>query len=339
MTLHCKVAQNRLMGLLPMCLLLAGLLLPSQLVRSDPPIRALLLTSPGVYHNYQYQTRVMTQGIARHANVRFDISVAQLERWKSTDYAADYDVLIYNICMADNTDAALIQNIRRQTEALGTPALVIHCSMHSFRETDLWWPLYGLKTVAHEHLRPLPQQHHGEHPILTGIPTDWTPTEDELYINIAFDAEPLLMSAGEDGKGHTTTWLKQQGDTLVFGTTLGHSDSTLEDPAFTRLLANAILYLTDSMDATGKPKTGVTPSGDPAKSIDSIDAPDGVKFLGEEGQTCVMRQFAKAVGPCYLGCILHPLKWGEEAVACKKSCEGKLPSSDGVIARCTPAED
>lgn len=319
-------------------LLLANALpLGSQLASADTPLRVLLLTSPGVYHNYEYQSQVLAQGIAQHANVIFDISLAQLERWRTTDFSADYDVLIYNICMADNKDAALINNMRRQSEVLGKPALVIHCSMHSFRDTDLWWPLYGLKTVAHEHLRPLPQQQSGAHPILTGIPLDWTPEEDELYINLAFDAEPLLTSTGEDEKAHTTAWLKQQGDTLIFGTTLGHSDSTLEDPAFARLLANAILFVTHSMDDAGEPKSGFAPTGDPSKAIVKVQAPQGVSFLGEDGKSCVMREFAKAIGPCYLGCILSPFKWGEEVVACKKVCEGKLPSSDSVIAHCTPS--
>lgn len=315
-------------------LLASLLLLPSHLALANTPLRALLLTSPGVYHNYEYQSRVLTQGIAQHANVRFDVSLAQLERWKTTDFSAGYDVLIYNICMADNEDAALIHNMRRQSEALGKPALVIHCSMHSFRDTDIWWPLYGLKSVAHEHLRPLRQQLSGTHPILTGIPSDWTPAEDELYINLAFEAESLMTSAGGDEKMHTTTWLKHQGDTLIFGTTLGHSDSTLEDPTFVRLLANAILFVTNTMDDAGKPKPGFAPTGDPSKAIGKVDAPQGVSFLGEDGKSCVMREFAKAIGPCYLGCILSPFKWGEEVTACKKVCEAKLPSSDAVIAHC-----
>jgi hypothetical protein len=59
-------------------------------------------------------------------------------------------------------------------------------------------------------------------------------------------------------------------------------------------------------------------------------------FLGEEGMDCAFRQLAIAAGPCYLGCILNPLEWGEETQTCKRSCERKLPSSDEIIGHCAP---
>ena len=169
-----------------------------------PPLNALILTSPGVYHNYEQQTQALALGIAEHVNIRFDVSLAELERWKTTDFAQGYDVLIYNLCMADNQDKALIANLRRQTEQLGIPALVIHCTMHSFRETSLWWPMFGLQTKAHESLKPLAQIQAAPHPILQGIPNDWTVANDELYINNQFEAQTLLSVIGEDNKHHTT---------------------------------------------------------------------------------------------------------------------------------------
>src|SRR6516162_156398 len=137
-------------------------------------LKGLILTSPGVYHEYETQTRDLAYGIAKFTNVRFDVSLHEVERWKTTDFATGYDFLIYNICMADNQDAQLIANLRRQTEVLGVPAVVLHCTMHSFRETDLWWPMFGLQTKEHEPLRALPQVLHGPHPILSGIPDNWT---------------------------------------------------------------------------------------------------------------------------------------------------------------------
>ena len=300
------------------------------------PLKALILTSPGVYHNYQYQTHALARGIVKHANVKFDVSLAELERWKNSDYSAGYDVLIYNICMADNTDRALITNMRRQTETLGVPALFIHCTMHSFRETDLWWPLYGLKTKAHEQLRPLPQKQVQQHPILNGVPTDWTAGNDELYINLEFDAEPLLVTASEDGESHTTTWLTYQGTTPLFGTTLGHSDETIQDPVYQRLIANALLFVTGSLSGDGKPRVGLEPDGQGMDILQNFSAPQGVRFLGEEGQDCAFRRMAMAAAPCYLGCILNPFEWEEETRACKKSCEKDLPRPDELIKFCAP---
>ncbi len=299
------------------------------------PLRALILTSPGVYHNYEQQTRDLGYGIAAHANVRFDVSLAELERWKTTDFSAGYDVLIYNICMADNQDGELIANLRRQTEQLGVPALVIHCTMHSFRETDLWWPMFGLQTKAHEDQRALPQIHEEQHPILTGIPADWTVASDELYINLQFSAQPLLTSAGTDGQPHTTAWLAHQGNTPVFGTTLGHSDETMKDPAFQRLIANAVLFVTGNLSPDGKPAAGLQASGEGMDIFETFSAPDGVKFLGKKGKDCAMRELALAAGPCYAGCILNPFHWGEATQACKEDCQADLPPSDTLIKTCS----
>ena len=307
------------------------LLLCGSLSHAAQPLRALLLTSPGVYHNYEQQTWDIGHAIGDRANVRFDVSLAELERWTTTDFSEGYDVLIYNICMADSEDAALIANLRRQTEQLGVPALVIHCTMHSFRETDLWWPLFGLQTKTHEALRPLAQVQEGQHPILSGLPAEWTVANDELYLNLQFSAEPLLSSVGEDGKSHITAWLAFQGITPIFGTTLGHSNETMKDPAFQRLLTNALLFVTGNLASDGTPKAGMESNGG-MDIFDAFSAPEGVKFLGEEGKDCAFRRIAIAVAPCYVACILNPLEWGGETQACKKACEADLPKSDDLIA-------
>lgn len=302
----------------------------------NPALRALILTSPGVYHNYEQQTQDIGRGIVERANVRFDVSLAEPDRWRTTDFSLGYDVLIYNICMADNQDAALIANMRRQTEELGVPAVFIHCTMHSFRETDLWWPLLGLQSKAHEPLRPLRQIQDGTHPILTGIPEDWVLPEDELYINLDFIGQRLLSTVGEDGEAHTTAWIAYHGLTPVFGTTLGHSEETLKNTAFHQLLANAVLFVTGNLTADGQPTPGMGPMGDGMDIFGNFSAPEGVKFLGREGKDCVYRKLAIAAAPCYLRCIVNPLEWGEETRACKASCEADLPGPDELIQACMP---
>lgn len=299
-------------------------------------LKALILTSPGVYHDYEQQTRDLAYGIARYTNVRFDVSLAETGRWSNTDFAQGYDVLIFNICMADNTDARLIANLRRQIEILGVPAVLMHCTMHSFRETDLWWPLYGLQTREHEELRALPQAPQGSHPILGGIPSGWTVKNDELYLNLQFTALPLLSSTDLTGKPNVTAWLAGQGATPVFGTTLGHSEETLKDPVYHRLLANAVLFVTGHLAADGTPEPGYEPLAQDMDILDKFSAPPGVKFLGADGQHCAMRKLALAATPCYAGCILNPLLWNEASRACKQQCNRKLPSSDELIAACTP---
>lgn len=312
--------------LTPFALICAVLLFSSA---TQAALKGLILTSPGVYHDYAYQSRAIAQGIAAHVDIRFDVSLAEVKRWKGTDFSEGYDVLVYNICMAGSEDQALIANMRRQTEQLGVPALVIHCTMHSFRDTDQWWLFLGLRTRNHEALRALPQQSVGEHPILAGIPTDWQIEDDELYINLAFDAQPLLTSAGEDGRPHVTTWLRERGKARVFGTTLGHTQQTMDDPVYQRLLANAVLW------ATGQPLQTGTPVERTEGVMTDFTAPSGVDYLDAQGRDCAMSKLRKAVGPCYAGCVLNPMLWGEAANQCKEECVAQSPSTDELAAMCT----
>ncbi|NCF20565.1 MAG: hypothetical protein GWP63_20200 [Haliea sp.] len=304
------------------------------MARADAPLRALLLTSPGIYHDYQFQSRAIGEGIAARANVTFDISLAEHARWKTTDYAKGYDVVIYNICMANNTDRALIANMRRQTEELSVPAMVIHCAMHSFRNTNDWWPLHGLQSKSHEPLGRMKLTAAEEHPVLSGIPADWTVSEDELYINLQFRAQPLLTSVGEDDGIHVTAWIKQQGDTPVFGTTLGHSDATMEDPVFQQLLTNALLYITGNLTDDGTPNPALAPNPSRGEAIASFSAPPGVAYLDPEQVDCVMSEIRNTIGFCYVGCIVNPLLWGEEADACKGDCEARIPPTAELAAAC-----
>jgi len=290
-------------------------------------LRGLILTSPGVFHDYAFQSQAIAQAIAARSGMRFDVSLSEHQRWETTEFSRGYDVLIYNICMANNRNEKLIANLRRQTEELGVPAVVIHCSLHSFRDTNSWWPFVGLRTRSHEPLRPMEQRRVGEHPVLDGIPADWRIADDELYINLAFDAQPLLTSRGEKGATHVTAWLKMHGESAVFGTTLGHTRTTLEDPAFQQLLANAVLYLTG--------QSGQFSSGRPQDAIDKVSAAPGVEYLSPEGVDCALSKLRGAVAPCYIGCVLHPLLWGEQAVTCKEHCVADAPSTDELAAICT----
>lgn len=328
------------MRCLPVLCLSLGLLaslFAGRAAQAGEPLHALIVTTQGVYHNYRQQTWVLAHRIANHANVRFDVSLSETERWRTTDFAQGYDVIIYNMCMADNTDGELIANMRRQTEQLGVPALVIHCTMHSFRETELWWPMLGLKSAAHEPLRALTMTRSEPHPILSGIPENWTLTHDELYINLEFEGQPLLTVNGEDGRQHVVAWLAYPGGTPVFGTTLGHSEDTVRNPPFQRMLANALLYVTGNLSPDGTPRPGMEGDSDGMDIFETFSAPRGVKFLGDEGYDCARRKLAFAAAPCYLGCMLNPLLWNEAADACKKSCEADLPSPDDLIAMCDAA--
>lgn len=296
-------------------------------------LRGLYLTSPGIYHNYQSQAEAITGALASRVNVRFDVSLHELSRWKTTDYAQGYDVLIYNICDADNQDAQLIANHRRQLEDLGVPALFIHCTMHSYRETQLWWPVVGLETLHHEDQHAMSQRRLRQHPVVNSVPADWVVQKDELYINRSFLGEGLLGSPGLDGETHVTAWLHSLGDTRLFGTTLGHNESTISDPVFQQMLANALLYVTGHLDDSGVPAVGYGAVASMASSsaIDGFSAGQGEAYLNPQ---CSSELTNKAMAPCYITCILHPLKWGEDADTCKRQCSAERPTTQELLGEC-----
>ena len=244
-------------------------------------LRSLILTSPGVYHNYALQTPTLAAGIAEHLNIHFDVSLADTARWKTTDFSEGYDVLIYNLCMADETDP-------------------------------------------------------GDHPVLTGIPAQWTLAADELYVNLSFSGQPLLVSRALDGSTQVTAWLHEAGVARVFGTTLGHSNSTVADTSYQRLIANGILHVTGNLGADGLPAPELAAVINTDGVIDTLSAPEGVAFLGADGQRCAFRRMGLAIGPCYVGCALHPFKWNAAADACRRECESGLPASAELIAACLP---
>jgi uncharacterized protein len=317
-------------------LLFIVLALPPGIATAADSLKAIYLTSPGVYHDYAYQTDAITNALASGMHIQFDVSLEELERWKSTDFGKGYDLIIYNICAADITDSDLIANMRRQTEVLAIPAMVIHCTMHSFRNTEEWWPLYGLKTVAHEAIGEMPLEHSIQHPVLAGIPKDWTVAHDELYINLAFEAQALLTAPGIDSKNHVAAWTYQAGGTRIFGTTLGHSTETIDDPHFQRLLSNATLWITDNLQADGTPIAAVLPAGN-SEVIRTVSKAEGIDYLNEDSRSCLRKEIAWAIGPCYVGCVLNPFAWGADAQACKESCLDAFPSTEELKNACQPA--
>ena len=146
-----------------------------------------------------------------------------------------------------------------------------------------------------------------------------------------------MSTLGEDGKPHTTAWVEYQGLTPIFGTTLGHTEETMKNTVYQQLLANAVLFVTGNLTSDGQPSPGMGPVGDGMDIFDSFSAPEGVKFLGREGQDCALRKIAIAVAPCYLGCVFDPFEWGEATQACKTACEANIPPADSLIKQCSPA--
>ncbi len=217
------------------------------------PLKALLVTG-GCCHNYFFQSQALVEGVAKHAKVEWTLvhdtrngTRGQMPLYDRPDWAKPFDVVVHNECFADTADAGYIRRITR-AHADGTPAVVIHCAMHTYRAADFddWREFLGVTSRHHDHQSRYPVKVTApDHPILRGFPSDWVTPMDELYIieKLWPSARALATSASErDGSVQPVFWVNDYRGTRVFGTTYGHTDDTFRDPVFLRAVSRGLLW-------------------------------------------------------------------------------------------------
>jgi type 1 glutamine amidotransferase len=246
---------------LPQTLLIAAVLATGcasqKTARSVRPIRALLITG-GCCHNYAFQTAALTNAVARHAVVDWTVvneggtgTRAEIPLYSNPGWAKGYDVVVHNECFADTDSPDYIRAITAVHEA-GVPAVVIHCAMHTYRATSIddWRRFLGVTSRRHDHQSRYPVRKVSPgHPILRGMPDNWTTPKDELYVieKVWPGATPLATSVSEaDGKSYPVAWVNESGRRRVFGTTFGHSDDTFRDPVYLELVSRGLVWAAGS---------------------------------------------------------------------------------------------
>lgn len=216
-------------------------------------IRALLITG-GCCHDYPTQTRLLTEAVAQVAQVDWTIvneggtgTSAMIPLYDRPDWAKPYDVVVHNECFANTTDDAYIRKITGAHKA-GTPAVVIHCAMHTYRAAtiDDWREFLGVTSRRHDHQSEyLVKRVAADHPAMRDFPPQWTSPRDELYVieKLWPGAKALAVSTSErDGKEHPVVWVNSYHGTRVFGTTFGHGNATWHDPVFVRMVAHGLIW-------------------------------------------------------------------------------------------------
>jgi type 1 glutamine amidotransferase len=226
---------------------------PVEKIYSGEPIKALLVTG-GCCHNYLFQALALTNGIEQYADVEWTIvneggkgTEAEIELYNDADWAKKVDIVVHNECFASTDDEDYVRKITKVHQA-GTPAIVIHCAMHTYRaaKIDDWREFLGVTSRRHDHQSKYPVKVvAAEHPVMKGFPKDWVTPMDELYVieKLWPNAKALATSVSEkDKKEHAVAWVNQYGKARVFGTTYGHSDDTFRDPVFIKLLAQGFVW-------------------------------------------------------------------------------------------------
>jgi uncharacterized protein len=235
------------------------------------PLKVLMVTG-GCCHDYENQKHILAEGISARANVEFTIVHEEtpdgkkgrdhkISIYEKEDWAKGYDVILHNECFGAVTDVAFVERIAKP-HFDGVPAVVLHCSTHSYRmaETDAWRHVIGQKSMSHEKKRDLHVINlKPEHPVMIGFPKEWLDKQDELYKNeLLYDGfVPLAKAYGEDTKkDHNLIWVNTNGKGKVFGTTMGHENSTMSDPVYLDLVTRGLLWACGKLDDKGKPLPG-----------------------------------------------------------------------------------
>ena len=149
-------------------------------VQAAEPLKALLITG-GCCHDYAKQKLIISQGVSKRANVDWTIlheggagRTHKFAIYQKKDWIKDYDVVVHNECFGAIGDKAFVEGIAAAHGNSGVPAVVLHCTMHSYRAadkiTDEWRKLLGVTTVRHQqHVAVTIENIQPKHPILSLI--------------------------------------------------------------------------------------------------------------------------------------------------------------------------
>ena len=259
------------------------------------PLRVLLVAG-GCCHDYATQTRILEKGI--EARVRADVEVvfnpdkstkATFEIYGNPDWASGYDVVIHDECSADVTDPAYVERILA-AHRRGTPAVNLHCAMHSYRWGDFrqavatgadnggWFEMLGLQSTGHGPQQPIEIVFADRaHPVVQSL-TDWKTVNEELYNNIQVlptakvlatgrqlvppkpkKDEPADPAAKPTEASAVVVWTNEYGPnkTRVFSTTLGHNNDTVADDRYLDLVTRGLLWAAGKLGDDGAPAPGL----------------------------------------------------------------------------------
>jgi uncharacterized protein len=224
--------------------------------KTNAKLKAVFV-SGGPYHDFQSLAPLVTGKISEFANVDWEIQWGP-EVLADPKFGQNADVVVYDMCF-DETIHPSIDNVLKLTRE-GKPTVVIHCAVHSFKESDEWRRLVGEVSRVHDKYQPFAAEKlDPNHPVMKSFPDNWQTAGDELYqtIQMGPDSHSLLkVTSPATGAVHIVCWTNQYGNGRIFGTTLGHDMKTAQQADYQRLLAYGLLWACGKLDDQGKPLPG-----------------------------------------------------------------------------------
>jgi type 1 glutamine amidotransferase len=251
------------------------------------PLRILLIAG-GCCHDYAAQKDVLKAGIESRIRAEVDIEYnpskgtdTTFPKYDSDDWAKGYDVILHDECSASVDNKDYVKRIL-DAHRTGTPAVNIHCAMHSYRWGDFrkpvkpgddnagWYEMIGIQSTGHGPKLPIDVTFTDtKHPITVGM-KDWQTGKEELYNNVqVFDSAHALATGRQVKKGKdpdakpteakaVVAWTNTYGPkkTRIFNTTLGHFTETVADDRYLDLVTRGLLWVTDHLGEDGNATGG-----------------------------------------------------------------------------------
>ncbi len=279
--------------LLPATILFAALgLVYAQAKKA--PLKVLLIAG-GCCHDYEKQTQFLKAGIEERINAEVTVDFnpdkstnAVFKSYESDDWAKGYDVILHDECSASVTDRGYVKRILDAHKA-GTPAVNLHCAMHSYRWDDFknpvakgaenagWYEMIGVQSTGHGPQAPIDIKFEkNNHPTTVGL-ADWTTINEELYNNIQIFEGTTVLARGHqvvmpkqkkdqpaDPNAKPTVaeaavvWANEYGPnkTKIFSTTIGHNNETVADARYLDMISRGVLWATGNIKPGGSAAEG-----------------------------------------------------------------------------------
>jgi len=247
--------------------------------QTKDPLKILMITGGGPWHDYNTQKDQIKEGLLeRLANIEIttDYEGADTLTMESTDFffsrhlkkdwAADFDLVIYNHCNLLVRDEDYVKNIIAEHVKHRVPAVMLHCPMHLYQYAEgdaphAWWDFTGAVSYIHEsERRPYTiEVLEPRHPIMKNYPRSWRTPEGELYLIIDLDDDvtPLSQAYSLEADAYTeTAWIHEYQGLRVFSSTLGHHNSSMGSDVNLNLIASGVLWAAGKLEDDGSPAPG-----------------------------------------------------------------------------------
>jgi len=267
------------------------------------PLKVLLVAG-GCCHDYAAQTQILKKGIEARVPAHVEVvhnpdksTKATFEIYQKDDWDRGYDVVLHDECSADVTESGYVSRILA-AHRRGTPAVNIHCAMHSYRWGNFrepvaagadnagWYEMIGLQSTGHGPQLPIEIAFTDKaHPITRPF-ADWTTINEELYNNIQVLPTAKVLATGRQTvppKGKpgepadpaatptvvtaAVAWVNEYGPnrTRIFSTSLGHNNDTVADARYLDLVTRGLLWSARRLADDGSPAAAREPAAAAAR--------------------------------------------------------------------------